>query len=289
MKILISIASYREKELLNTVKSFYDDASNKDNLLFAIVSQDDEHPDLSFIDPERLHYTQVHWKDTFGVNWARHIAQKAFTEFDYYLQLDSHMFSEKDWDLKLIDSFNEAKLLCEKPVLTCYAAMYRVENNERIVGPVISNGCSDISGLVWSQGTWPNHRSDVKGIGTTNYINAAVVFSTKDFVDEVPYDPNLTFFHEEISLTMRAEAAGFTPVCIVSPIFYHFFAPDRIKESRNYNPLWGNSSADHTNFSAIHDIEYSKKVLSGESTGPYAIDKETINNFSTRNNLIIKP
>lgn len=289
MKILISIVSYREKELLNTIKSFYEDASDKDSLLFAIVSQDDEHPDLSFIDPKRLHYTQVHWKDTFGVNWARHIAQKAFTEFDYYLQLDAHMFSEKDWDLKLIDSFNEAKLLCEKPVLTCYAAMYRVEDNKRIIGPVISNGCSDISGLIWSLGTWPNHKSDVNGVAVTNYINAAVVFSTKDFVDEVSYDPNLTFFHEEICLTMRAEAAGFTAVCIVSPIFYHFYAQDRVKANRNYNPILENSATDHTNLSAIHNLEYSKKVLSGESTGPYSISKDTITNFSTKNKLIIKP
>jgi hypothetical protein len=289
MKILISIVSYREKELLNTVKSFYDDASNKDNLLFAIVSQDDEHPDLSFIASECLHYTQVHWKDTFGVTWARSIAQKAFTEFDYYLQLDAHMFSEKDWDLKLIDSFNEAKLLCEKPVLTCYPAMYRIENNERILGPVRSNGCSDISGLVWSSGSWPNHRSNFKSMEINNYINAAVVFSTKDFVDEVPYDPSVTFFHEEICLTMRSEASGFTPVCVVSPIFYHFFAPDRIKENRNYNPLFGGHSIEHTNIDSIHNLEYSEKVLSGESTGPYAIPKDAINNFCKKNNLIIKP
>ena len=60
MKILISIVSYREKELLNTVKSFYYDAANKEDLLFSIVSQDDEHPDLSFIAPECLNYHQIH-------------------------------------------------------------------------------------------------------------------------------------------------------------------------------------------------------------------------------------
>jgi hypothetical protein len=289
MKILISIVSYREKELLNTVKSFYEDASNKNNLLFSIVSQDDEHPDLSFIDPKCLQYVQVHWKDTLGVTWARHIAQKAFTEFDYYLQLDSHMFSEKDWDIKLIDSFNEAKLLCEKPVLTCYPAMYRVENNERILGPVLSNGCSDILGLVWSSGSWPNHQPGFKSIGINNYINAAAVFSTKSFVDEVPYDPDLTFFHEEICLTIRAEAAGFTSVCIISPIFYHFYAPDRLKENRNYNPAIADQGVEHPNLNVLNNLEYSNKVLKGESTGPYAISKDAINNFSTKNNLIIKP
>jgi hypothetical protein len=293
MKILISIVSYREKELLNTVKSFYDDASNKDNLLFSIVSQDDEHPDLSFIDHHCLKYTQIHWKDTLGVNWARHIAQKAFTEFDYYLQLDSHMFSEKDWDIKLIDSFNKAKSLCEKPVLTCYSAMYRIEDGKRIIGPAIRNGCSDISSLTWSQGIWPQQRSTFTDIETNTYINAAVVFSTKEFVDAVPYDPDLTFFHEELCLTLRAEAAGFTSVCISSPIFYHFYAQDRVKAGRNYNPLINEQTLDqlveHQNINVIHNKEYSKKVLSGESTGQYAISKDTLKNFCEKNNFTIKP
>lgn len=289
MKILISIASYREKDLLNTVKSFYEDASNKDNLLFSIVSQDDEHPDLSFINPDCLRYTQVHWKDTFGVNWARHLAQKAFSDFDYYLQLDSHMFSEKNWDLKLIDSFNKAKLIYEKPVLTCYPAMYVIEDGVRKIGTVQINGCTDLSNLTWSASVWPNTRRLYSDIDPTNYINAAVVFSTKEFVDEVPYDPSLIFFYEELSLTIRSEAAGFTPVCIVEPIFYHFYGQDRVKANRQYNPVFGTQVADHTNIKAIKDDSYSKQVLRGETTGVYSISKENIEAFCRKNNLIIKP
>jgi GT2 family glycosyltransferase len=289
VKILISIVSYREKELLHTVKSFYEDAANKDSLLFSIVSQDDEHPDLSFIDPKCLNYTQIHWKDTFGVGWARHIAQKAFSDFDYYLQLDSHMFSEKNWDIKLIDSFNKAKLLCENPVLTCYPAMYRIEEDKRIVGPVTTNGCSDVAHLTWSQGTWPYQRDNFTDVSISTYINAAVVFSNKSFVDAVPYDPDLTFFHEEICLTLRLEAAGFTSVCISSPIFYHFFSPDRKKANRNYNPIMENGLIEHTNMDSIYNRAYSKKVLSGESTGPYAISKDTIEAFCKKNDFTIKP
>ena len=288
MKILISIVSYREKELLNTVKSFYEDASNKDNLLFSIVSQDDEHPDLSFINSNCLSYTQVHWKDTFGVNWARHVAQKAFFEFDYYLQLDSHMFSEKNWDIKLLDSFNKAKLLCEKPVLTCYPAMYVIENGIRSLGTVKINGCSDISDIVWSAGSWPRQRHMYSAVDKSNYINAAVIFSTKEFVDKVPYDPDLTFFHEEPTLTIRSEAAGFTPVCIMEPIFYHFYSQDRVKANRQYNPLFGTQVEEHKNILAITNTEYSNQVLRGETTGVYAINKDSIEAFCKKNNLTIK-
>lgn len=288
MKILISIVSYREKELLNTVKSFYEDASNKDNLLFSIVSQDDEHPDLSFIDPDCLSYIQVHWKDTFGVGWARNLAQKAFSDFDYYLQIDSHMFSEKNWDLKLLDSFNKAKIVCEKPVLTCLPAMYVIENGERYIGKVPINSCSTLSDFIWSNGTWPKIRSLSSSIDPTNYVNAAVIFSTKEFVDKVPYDPRLSFFHEEIALTIRLEAAGFTPFCISEPIFYHFFGQDREKNNRQYNPIFGEQSDQHKNLKDIKDYEYSDKVLRGETTGIYSISKKSIEDFCTKNNLIIK-
>lgn len=288
MKILISIVSYREKDLLHTVKSFYEDASNKDNLLFSIVSQDEEHPDLSFINPECLSYVQIHWQDTFGVNWARHIAQKAFSDFDYYLQLDSHMFSEKNWDLKLIASFNKAKLLCEKPVLTCYPAMYVIENGVRYIGTVPVNGCSDLSDSIWSVSSWPSTRHLSSEIEPNNYINAAVVFAAKEFVDQVPYDPSLTFFYEELILTMRSAAAGFTTVCIMEPIFYHFYGPDRIKANRHYNPVFGTQVNSHKNIKAINDDEYSKQVLRGETTGVYSISKEDIQAFCRKNRLTIK-
>ena len=288
MKILISIVSYREKELLNTVKSFYYDAANKEDLLFSIVSQDDEHPDLSFIAPECLNYHQIHWKDTFGVNWARHVAQKGFSDFDYYLQLDAHMFSEKNWDVKLIKTFNKAKLLCENPVLTCYSAMYSIEEGERIIGPVTTNGCSDVSHLNWSKSVWPVQRPMYSDVSVSNYINAAVVFSTKSFVDAVPYDPDLTFFHEEIALTIRSEAAGFTTVCIIEPIFYHFYGPDRLKANRQYNPVFGPEVREHKNLGSIKNDVYSDQVLRGQTTGVYAISKDDIEAFCKKNDFTIK-
>jgi hypothetical protein len=288
VKILISIVSYREKELLNTVKSFYYDAANKEDLLFSIVSQDDEHPDLSFIDPKCLNYHQIHWTDTFGVGWARHVAQKAFSDFDYYLQLDSHMFSEKNWDIKLLNSFDKAKLVCEKPVLTCYPAEYVIENGVRSIGKVPYNGCSDVTNLNWSMSVWPVQRSWYSDVDINNYINAAVVFSTKEFVDKVPYDPDLTFFHEEVALTIRSEAAGFTPVCILKPIFYHFYGQDRLKANRQYNPVFGSDEGRHKNLTSIKNTEYSNRVLRGETTGVYAISKDDIENFCKKHNFTIK-
>ena len=276
MTILISIISYREKELLHTVRSFYEDADNKEALLFSIVSQDEKHPNLDFIDKKNIRYIKIDWQETYGSSWARSIAQRAFSQFDYYLQLDSHMFSEQGWDTKLISVFNEAKLLYDKPVLTCYPAMYRIENEERILGPVTTNQSSDIYGGKCEKGSWPT-KVERPHLSACNYLQGAALFSDRSFVDQVPYDPGVHFYHEELILTMRAESKGFTAVHISTPLFFHFYYQDREKAGRIFSPLIPDEQ--HKNLDVIDDGDYPKRLLRGEVSGVYGLSIEEIKRF----------
>lgn len=279
MTILISIVSYREKELLHTVQSFYNDADNKEELLFSIVSQDDEHPSFDFIEPKNLRYIKIHWNETYGSSWARSVAQHAFSQFDYYLQLDSHMYSEAGWDTKLIEAFNKAKEIYDKPVLTCYPAMYSIEDGKRIPGPVTINSCSDLSGGKFERGSWPD-KTQNQHLGKTNYIQGAAVFSDRSFVDEVPYDPGVHFYHEELILTMRAEAKGFTPVHFSTPLLFHFYYQERERAGRIFSPFIPDEA--HKHLTIIDDNEYPRKVLRGEISGIYGLSKEEINEFCAK-------
>ena len=88
MSIFISIASYRDPELIRTIKSAIDNAAKPNELYFGIVVQefDKDIPDLSWI--KNAEILIMHPKDARGAGYARAIAMDRYDNQDYYLQVD---------------------------------------------------------------------------------------------------------------------------------------------------------------------------------------------------------
>jgi len=104
-KIFISIASYRDPLLFFTLKNAYVNAVHPDNIVFAIVDQNDENQrnqmkKLPFF--KQIRYCHIYPEDTLGVSWARSIAYSLYNAEDYILQVDSHTCFEEGWDENLI-------------------------------------------------------------------------------------------------------------------------------------------------------------------------------------------
>ena len=109
MSIFISIASYRDPELIRTIKSAIDNAANPEKLVFSIVVQDlpTDIPDLSWI--KNLRLITMHPREARGAGYARSIAMSQYSGEDYYLQIDSHTIFEKNWDQECIKQHDLAK------------------------------------------------------------------------------------------------------------------------------------------------------------------------------------
>ena len=107
--IFISIASYRDPELLKTLKDCLDKAKHPENLRFGICwqhSPDDEWDNLDeYKDDPRFTIHPIHYKQSQGVCWARNAIQGLYKDETYYLQLDSHHRFDKNWDVTLIKMF----------------------------------------------------------------------------------------------------------------------------------------------------------------------------------------
>ena len=92
--IFVQIASYRDPELLNTIKDALDKASNPQRLVFGIChqhSEEDEWDTLElYKDDSRFRIIDVNYKDAKGACWARNQIQQQYQGEDYTLQLDSH-------------------------------------------------------------------------------------------------------------------------------------------------------------------------------------------------------
>jgi hypothetical protein len=95
MKIFVQIASYRDPQLIPTIKNMLDQAKNPKNLVLSIARQfhpEDGFDDLSeYENDERFKILNIDYKESKGVCWARYLTQQQYNDEEYTLQIDSHM------------------------------------------------------------------------------------------------------------------------------------------------------------------------------------------------------
>ena len=138
-KIFISIASYRDPQLLPTLRDCIANAKNPNNLVFSICWQKDDKESLEeFADDKRFKIITIPYQDSKGTCWARSKIQDNYTDEKYYFQLDSHHRFVKDWDEKCIGMVKQLqKKGFKKPLLTGYISSFNPDNDpvERVQIP----------------------------------------------------------------------------------------------------------------------------------------------------------
>ena len=105
-KIFIQIASYRDSQLLPTIRDCIKNSCHPENLIFCIAWQhsiEDEWDTLDeYKNDERFRIIDIDCKDSKGVCWARNQIQQEYDNEEYTLQLDSHHRFIENWDTELI-------------------------------------------------------------------------------------------------------------------------------------------------------------------------------------------
>ena len=117
----VSIAAYRDPDLLPTITDCLEKARYPDRLRFGICWQyGAEMAGSEQLTGPQFAVQYVDARLSRGVCWARAEIMKLYDGEDWYLQLDSHHRFTQDWDEKLVA---QAGLTgSAKPVLTTYAA-----------------------------------------------------------------------------------------------------------------------------------------------------------------------
>ena len=132
-KIFISIASYRDPVLIDTVNSALANASNPDRLSFGLVIQDIEKDIPDFSKYKNISIVTMHPRDARGAGFARDIAISLIKDEEYFLQIDSHTMFESGWDELVIEEFNKAKDISKhnKIILSYFPPPFYVESNKK--------------------------------------------------------------------------------------------------------------------------------------------------------------
>ncbi|WP_435946888.1 GlcNAc-transferase family protein [Dryocola sp. BD586] len=256
--IFISMASYRDPELIPTLRDMLHHAAHPENLHIAVCWQDDE--DLRIferagLEPafrrtvcgrevHRFNYRQaridiisVHYYASQGACWARSLSESLFEEERYFLQIDSHCRFISCWDSEMRAMLHSLQSRSARPVLSSYPPPYQPGEDEE------ASKKSYVSRLIFrefNQQGIPMFSSTPFGATEPvrgSYLAGGFIFTTSDFVKDIPNDPHIFFAGEEIAMTVRAFSYGYDIFHPHKPLLWHFY------QRKEHRKIWG----DHDN------------------------------------------
>lgn len=243
--IFVSIASYRDPQLVPTIKDLIKNCSSQNRLKICIgrqFAEEDTWDTIEDLKDPRISIINVPYKESKGVCWMRSEIQKQYNGEDYYFQLDSHHRFIKGWDKTLIKWVKDLKKKGHlKPIISSYLPEFNPDNDP---------------GSRLQQVWFPNiDRFMLEGaifLGTINldkyeilnepflgrFLSAHFLFTLGEFVKEVPYDPELYFHGEETSLAARSYTFGYDIFHPHRPIAWHEYFGQKRKKNWDDDPEW---------------------------------------------------
>jgi Glycosyltransferase (GlcNAc) len=278
--VFVSIAAYRDPQLIATVEDCLKKAHNPARLRFGICWQHatDEIPP-PFRDDERFRILDIAWVDSKGACWARAEVMKLWRGERWFLQVDSHCRFATDWDDKLIGMMRQAE--SPKPILSTYATPFTPGPNEILEGGPLqmafqgftSEGIPHMRPLAIAN--WQSLNRPLRA----RFLSAGFLFACGTFVSEVPYDPELYFLGEEAAMTLRAFTNGYDLFHPPETVVWHdYVRKDAIKhwddhtEANKIGTLW--SERDLQSKNKI------KRLLSGQPLDAFGLGSaRTIEEF----------
>jgi hypothetical protein len=227
--IFIQIASYRDPELLPTIRDCIANAKYPENLRFGIAWQHSEEDTWDTLDEYkddvRFRVIDIPHTETKGTCWARYQIQQLWEDEKYTLQLDSHHRFVKNWDTMLIKMVKDLqKAGYPKPLLTAYVTSYEPHNDPagRATEPwwLTFDRFTPEGAVFFIPSTVPDWQNR-KLPYPSRFYSGHFGFTLGEFCKEVPHDPNFLFHGEEISIAARAHTWGYDMFAPHKVVVYH--------------------------------------------------------------------
>lgn len=203
-KIFVSIASYCDSEIFNTLENLYKYVSSIDRLNVCVNLQDTQetYDKLLSKNFKNLNIIFTKKEDALGVVVARNKIKQEVKNEPYFLQVDSHSRFKKDWDLILINQYNSLEE--PKVILTCYPNEYHVPDIEEkyldlpfnaplMIKGFVCEGCKDDNRC--KAGNYPSHEDYVPF--NCQWCGAGFLFTRTEWLKEVKIPHNIRFSGEE--------------------------------------------------------------------------------------------
>ena len=227
--IFVHIAAYRDPDLVATLYNLIKKAAHPERLKFGICLQLDPLDPMSWreeVFPDHAHLQVMHVDaaDSRGVCWARSQAQRFYDGEDFLLQIDSHMRAIQNWDDLLVQTWRDCNY--SKAVLSVYPnSFYQPCQLETNTLPVMAAHRFDDYNILLpralSRYQMPDQQPE-KPLPSA-FIAGGFLFGPGSIIENVPYDPDLYFCGEEISMAVRLWTHGYNIYCPNRLLLFHLY------------------------------------------------------------------
>lgn len=267
--IFVQIAAYRDPQLTHTLDSLFAEARHPERLRVRVCWQRAPEDQLAsqHAGSAAVELDEVDYRQSRGANWARHRVQRHWRGEAYSLIIDSHLRFTRHWDAKLIAMLEGRRAAgVERPLITCYPPNFDPATYpaRRSRAPLKMYKQAYIDGLLvhfagYRLALWQWLKAPVPA----EFLALGLLFSDGRFNLDVPLDPHIYFFGDEITTGLRAHCHG-----------YQFFHPHRVVAWHAYDRTsrrchW----EDHENWDARdrRSLARVRQVLGGRNYPGYPI------------------
>ena len=195
MSIFVSIACFMDTDILNTIDSCLSKAKFPNNITFGICLQS-EHEDQildKYRENNQFKIIKLHWKDAKGPTYARFLISQLVQKEMYFLQIDAHTRFFDNWDATAIFCLHECKY--KKSILTSFPVSIEKMHEQNIPLNISTKKFQFLSYESIKLGSVTcSNNSPVQ----TYYLSAAFLFGPSRFLEEVPFDPYLTYSYQSV-------------------------------------------------------------------------------------------
>ena len=238
-KIFVNIASYRDPLLQYTIKNLVTKAKHPENIVLGICWQygSEEHEELDYYGVEHR-VIKVPAFQSKGCSWARSLAFHLHKDEDFFWLIDSHMDFIQDWDVSLIEQFHQTE--DPKAIMSCAVPQWGPPNE-------CYNWDNSPTKMAASRATnfWVSvllQMFDVRDVTEkpvlNSFLTACNLFGPKQWIYDVPYDPDMFFLGEEISLAVRSFSHGYNHYVTAKNMSFH-------KHDRGYRKEYSEDHGDN--------------------------------------------
>ncbi|CAN7576922.1 UDP-N-acetylglucosamine-transferase [Rhizobium rhizogenes] len=221
--IFVQIAAYRDPQLSYTLDSLFSEACRPDRLRVRVCWQHALHETLAlrFRKNNAIEIDDVDYLQSHGANWARRRVQRSWRSEAYTLIIDSHLRFARHWDEHLVDMLEDRRAAgAARPIITAYPPDFDpdIYPAKRSRVPLKIYKEAYIDGLLvhfagHRLALWQWLRSPIPA----QFLALGFLFADGTFNADIPLDPHIYFFGDEITTGLRAFCHG-----------YDFFHPHRV-------------------------------------------------------------
>lgn len=245
-KIFVSIASYCDEELKDTVFSILSRAKNTKDIFLCVLSQESSknHQKIDVLIKsfgiKDFMFLKMDAKDAKGVGYARaKILENLSLDYKYFLQIDSHTQFVQDWDEQIVNDYEKSVSRWGDMIFSAYPGSYEYDDsgnirvNDKSVATALRIQKTEHGAPTFYEPKYRNHNQSEFG-DYHGYFCAGMAFGYSNYFLRVPYDKYMYFNGEEQTMSIRMFC---NDIKLIAPprnyVFHHYTGKKRIRHWEN--------------------------------------------------------